>query len=50
MNENTLKLEDSSKIENNQDFEFIGCDTFNPDFTSSSASMMWYKAGETMAL
>ncbi len=31
-----------------QEFDFIGCDDFNPDLTTSSASVMWYKAGQTI--
>lgn len=50
MSESVLNPKDTTKISNSEDFEFTGCDSFNPNFTSSSASIMWYKAGETMML
>lgn len=30
------------------EFEFVTCDTFSPDFTQSGASVLWYKAGQTV--
>ncbi len=31
-----------------QEFKVVGCDSFTPDFTQSSASVLWYKAGQTV--
>jgi len=32
------------------DLEFSTSDSFSPDFDSSSASLLWYKAGQTAPL
>ena len=47
MSDNVKK--DDQVVENvSNGFDFVSCDTFNPDSNGSSASVMWYKAGETM--
>ncbi len=37
----------TNEIKTNDDFDFIGSDSFNPQFDSSGASTLWYKAGQT---
>lgn len=45
--EEELDILENENCEENDEFYFVGCESFNPNFEKSTSLFDWYKVGKT---